>query len=218
MPDKTPRVCNSAGHGLGSRTAGQVDPGADVLAPYSSEASVVLSFVKRLDRDCAVLFANTPGAYHMLRNAGAFYKADDEAYAHACDLFQEFHTNAAAKRPKRDSKKVGVEVYYEDAADAGYAEKMAAAISKASGLPNRGARYRGDLAVLNPHPGMTQVLVELFFGTDADDVAAWTAHSEDVELAVLNVMLAKWGWRPVKSLPRKWSLAYRAIYRARRWA
>lgn len=218
--DKTPRICVSAGHGLSSRVKGAVDPGADVLAPYGSESDVVLALSRRLDKDFAVLFNGVPGAFHMLRNSGVFYKADDEAYANACDTFIEFHTNAAKVSKKPDGKKVGTEVLYHDVRDRPFAVVMSAAVAKALRLPDRGAKQRTDLSVLAPKPRMAQILVELFFGSDADDVAAWEKHRLAAELAIVNVCLDRWGWRRVKSLPRKWTRVNRwkrAWYAARRY-
>lgn len=211
--DPSPRVCASTGHGLGSRDAGKTDPGAGVVTSSSSEADVVLAFTRLLDADFAALFAGRPGAYHMLRNAGPYFRADDEAAAHACDLFLELHTNAAKSSPKRDKREVGVEVFYEDPSDAAFARGLSADIAHAVGFPDRGGKRTTGLAVLAPHRGMTQVLVELFFGSDADDVAAFRAHRDDMELAIVNRCLGHWGWRKVKKLPRTWKLSSKAFYR-----
>lgn len=218
MPDKTPRVCTSAGHGIGSRQPGQVDPGAEFVNSPSTEADVTLTIAKHLDADYSVLFEKLPGSYHMLRNGGVYYRADDEAYAHACDIFDEIHTDATTLHPKADGKKVGTSVLYEDIHDKAYAEKMSHDVAAALRLPNRGASHRPDLAVLNPHPGMKQVIIEVMFGTDADDVAAYRTHREAMEIAILNVNLDHWGMRRIKSLPRKWSPIFRAWYRARRFS
>lgn len=211
--DKTPRICISAGHGLGSRATGKMDSGAGIVTSSASEAEVTLAFSKRLNADFAALFAGRPGAFHMLRDTGVFYKADDDAARNACDTFIEIHTNAGAGKAKKDGREIGVEVFYEDTKDATFAKAMQRRLVAASGLPDRGAKRTTNLAVLQPHSGMRQVLVELFFGSDADDVAAYRAHHEAMELAIVNTCLATWGWREVKKLPRTWKPSSAAFYR-----
>lgn len=214
--NKSPEVMLSAGHGMSSRVKGQVDPGVGTVSG-STEAAIALAMCRRLTADLRVVFAKSNGSVH-LRDAGAFYRADDEAYALGCDTFLEFHTNATKPSPKPDGKTVGVEALFEDYADRPLAEDIATAIARAGHLTNRHARRRTDLAVLDPKPGMAQVLVELFFGSDADDMAKWRTYHEAIELAVLNVLLAQWGWRGVRSLPRRWSWTMKVRYRATRWS
>lgn len=215
--DKTPRIAISAGHGMSSRTPGRVDPGAGIVGSDKSEADVALGFAKRLNADYAVLFAGLPGSHHMLINETPYYKADDIAASRACDTFLEIHTNSTKAAPKRDGKAVGVEVLYERSK--ALATALSAAIATALGLPNRGAKYRSNLAALNPHSGMASALIELLFGSDADDVAAWRKHHTRAEIAVLNVTLRRWGMREIKSgvPPRKWGAVRRAFYRRNRF-
>lgn len=213
MPDRTPRVCLSAGHGLSSRAPGATDPGARIVNAKATEADVVLAFAKQLDADFAVLFRDRPAA-HFLRDGGVYHDADDYAAAHACDLFVELHTDATPKvQAKPDGKKRGGMVIYEAPASRKFASNMAHVLAEASGLPFRPV-LRTDLAVLTPHSGMVAVLVELMTGTDADDVNAWGHGArEKLELAILNCMLGKWGWRRVNSLPRTWGWLKRRTYR-----
>lgn len=209
--NKSPRICISAGHGKGSRGAG-TDPGADVLGA-GTEADYTLALAKHLDADFARIFAGHPGAYHMLRDAGPYYTAEDDAAKHACDVFIELHTNAAGVSKKQDKRTIGAEVLYRDGKDAAFARGLCEDIAKAADIRDRGAKKRTDLAVLNPHPGMVQALAELFFGSDADDVAHYNAHRDAVELAIVNRCLGHWGWRKVTKLPRTWGAASRAFYR-----
>ena len=217
--DKDPRITNSAGHGLSSRVSGQVDPGAEVVNTPGTEADAVLRFTLDMDANYRVLFAGRKHSAHVVANTGRYYLADNKAVQYHCDTFNEFHTDAAKKSRTKDGKKYGVSVLYEDPKDAGYAKRLSAAIAEASGLPDRGAKYRTNLAVLTPHSGMRQVIIELFFGTDADDVAAFKAHRDAVEVAILNVNLREWGWRTIKMPipPRKWGRVKRLFYRARRF-
>lgn len=204
--DRTPRDCISAGHGLGSRTPGKVDPG-NVAGPIT-EAKFTRILSVNLYNDLRVLYAKHPGAYVYFRDAGPYYSADDEAAARECEVFVELHTDAAASKAAR-----GCTVFYEDPKDAEFAAKVADRLSRALGIPNRGARRRTDLAVLDPKPGMTQVLVEVLFASSPKDNLAWKLRRLIGERALLNCILEFHGWRRVHTLPRTWTAYQVKAYR-----
>lgn len=206
--DKTPRVCWSAGHGLGSRVAGRIDPGANIVGDRVDEWAVVRQLAINLNADCEVLFAKLPGSLTMVRDAGPYFRADDDAARHLCDTFVELHVDSSTNKRAN-----GTSVYFEDPRDKPLAVELSARVSEALTTRNRGAQSRDDLAVLNPHPGMEQVLVELFMGSNAGDVAKWREHHIAAELAILNTYLRKIGARQVKSVPRGWSRAQKMAYR-----
>ena len=198
-----PRICISAGHGLSSRVAGQVDPGADMVTSKNDEADFALTFSKWLVADLKSLVRWRGEVF--LRDAGPYAAADDFAAKNACDLFIEMHLNSGGG--------TGTEVIYEDSKDRGFATYLSADIAAALGLRDRGAKRRTDLAVLTPHAGMVQVLVEMFFADKKSDVNAYRDHAEKVELAIVNRILRHYGWNTVKSLPRTWGRAKRLAYK-----
>ena len=207
MPDSHPRVCISAGHGLGSRKDGQVDPGANVAGMDYEEADVTLSVAKSVYRDFARLFAVKGRGYVFLRDEGRFYLADDDAVKRACDVFVELHTDAASKSA------TGTSCLYEAQSDKPLAVDMATRVSVALGTVNRGAKNRTDLAVLNPHRHITQVLLEMFFGTNPNDVAKYRAHRDALVLAIVNSILHGRGWNPLRKRPSKMTKAALRLYK-----
>jgi len=205
--DRHPRLCLSAGHGEGSRHAGQSDPGADVKydgRPDLTEDDYTLAMAKSVYADLHGLFVHN-GGYVMLRNSGVYYRADDEAVLHGCDLFLEIHTNSGGGH--------GTEALYESASGRAFAESLAHRVSSALGITDRGAKHRTDLAVLTPHSGMVSGLVELWFGDSKGDVAAHHAHRDAEVLAIVNAILHHYGWTEVKSRPSKWTTAERMAYK-----
>lgn len=197
------RICFSAGHGLGSRAPGRTDPGAQ--AHGIDEADFTRSLCIRLAHDFAAL-----GYWTMLRDGGHYSLADDDAAKAMCDVFVEIHLNAANKTAH------GTETLIHGNAPAG-SSKLANAIQtrlvRALGTRDRGVRQRSDLAVLKPHKGMKACLVEVFFLTSQTDLAKWRTNGNRGELAIVNGILASQGKRTVRSLPRKWGKAHRAIAR-----
>lgn len=85
------------------------------------------------------------------------------------------HFNAAAKATKGA---LGTEVLYAKSDMQKLAITMSAAISKASGLRNRGAKRRNDLAFLNTLP--QAILIEVCFVNSTEDVARYQRHFEAI--------------------------------------
>lgn len=189
-----PRICFSAGHGLGSRAPGKSDPGAVALG--REEDDFTLRVCSRLADD----FANL-GWPTLLRDTGAYYAADDDASRWDADILVELHLNAGA------AKANGTETLVNSGAPAGTVKLAKAVQSRlvaALGTTDRGVRTRNDLAVLKPHKGMLAILVEGFFITNASDVAKWKRGYLKAELAIVNGILVGTGRKPVGSLPRTW--------------
>ena len=209
MPDSYPRVCVSAGHGLGSRKPKQTDPGASIKPSTLgiSEADVTLSVAKSVYRDIDRLFRAKGRGAAYLRDEGAFYLADDYAVAKRCDVFVELHTDAAGKTAH------GSTALYESARAHDLAVDMVGAVSKALGTTNRGAKKRTDLAVLNPHGTMRQVLLEMFFGTNSTDVAKYRAHRDALVLAIVNSILHDRGWKRLRKRPSKMTRLALRLYK-----
>lgn len=193
--DKYPRIAISAGHGLSSRKPGAFDPGA--VAYDRREAVAVYNLAKRIVADLRVL--GRYGAEVMFRDAGYFASADDEAAKWGADVFVELHFNAG---PATAS---GVETLHHPASTARLATLIHKRLVPAIGIKDRGVRVREDLAVLRPHQRMAAALVEVAFISSKHDMAYYLENRDDVERAILNGILEYVGWKPVKSLPRKWS-------------
>jgi len=189
------KIAISAGHGLGSRVAGKIDPGA--VGNGYKEYSVVLGMAKRLGNDYAAL-----GWQTLVRDQGYFSSADDDAAKWGADLFLELHLNAAANPSAH-----GVECLVgknPSAHEARWAKALCSGVSNVSGITNRGVKVRSDLAVLRQW-GMHSVLLELAFVTSTSDMKKFQASVDAIELAIVNATLASIGRRPASMLPRKWS-------------
>lgn len=197
------RICFSAGHGLGSRKPGAVDPGA--VGSGIEEADFTRSFSKRLALDFSAL-----GHWVMLRDSGHYAGADDDAARAMCDVFIEIHLNAGPKAAN------GTETLVHPSAPKGsfdLARRINDGLVRALTTRDRGVKTRADLAVLKPHAGMKACLVEVFFITSKEDFSKWQKNPAAAELAVVNAILVSEGKKPVKSLPRRWGRIRRAIAR-----
>lgn len=197
------KVCISAGHGISSRTPGKVDSGA-VGSGYR-EATVVLGMAKRLGQDFAVL-----GWPTLVRDSGYYANADNDAAAFGAQAFIELHMNAAS------ASATGVEVLVGPNAsrrEYALAQAIADSVSREAGIRNRGVKVRTDLAVLSQYPSMDSVLAELAFVSNVGDMRAYQAHVDSIELGIVNAVLVTYGYRAIKSLPRKWSTAWAMVKR-----
>jgi N-acetylmuramoyl-L-alanine amidase len=198
-----PYICWSAGHGFESRADDQTDPGANVVTSKNDENDFALNMAKSLHADCKVLFGYGRRGHSMVRNGGRYYRADDDALKAGADYFIELHLNAGGG--------TGTEALYLDPRDKPFAANLSSAVAHALGLRDRGAKQRA-LAVLETHEGMRQVLLELFFDS-RQDVVAHRRHRDAEVLAILNVCLKAWGWKPIKTRPTTWGRWRRHWYK-----
>ena len=98
----------------------------------------------------------------------------------------------------------GVEVLYRGAAMRPLARAVAATIARELGIPNRGAKQRTNLAVLNAFPN-NAILIEWAFMTNAADMNAWRARRVRAVDAVARTIAANTGGRtsaPAPAAPR----------------
>jgi len=98
-----------------------------------------------------------------------------------CELAVSVHFNAY----DTTSKPMGVECLY--LTQQALAARMSAAIAKATGLPDRGAKYRSDLAFLNGTDAPA-ILIETCFVDSSADAQAYTAKFDRVCEAIANVI------------------------------
>lgn len=203
--DKYPRICISAGHGAGSRGAGS-DPGAQVVKYDGTEDDLVLNAAKSVVHDLKILFAAKKRGKVFLRDSGWYYLADDFAVNNECDVFVELHTDSAGLAS-------GTAVLFNTDYSEAFADGMARRVSTALHIRNRGAVHRDNLAVLSPHKGMKQILIELFVGSNPYDVAHWKTYRDAAILAIVNGILVNRGWKPLTKRPSKMSKLALAAYR-----
>lgn len=94
------------------------------------------------------------------------------------------HFNASSGRVQ---KGIGTEVLYYDALT--LAATMSKEISNASGLKNRGAKQRQDLAFLR-ETKMPAILIEVCFVNSVEDVQRYEQHFEAICMAIASVLAA----------------------------
>ena len=87
--------------------------------------------------------------------------------------------------PGKSNRGIGTEVLYVNPVVKGIAEQLSDAIAKATGLKNRGAKRRGNLAFLN---GTTKkaLLIEVCFVNDSVDVALYRRDFDKICRAIAN--------------------------------
>lgn len=170
------KLALDAGHGMGSRNAGQLDPGAvsaglresDIALQWCVSGEFLLE-PKGIDvvltrRDAVT---NTPVS-----------KRDDIAKAAGCNRFISIHCNAAT------GTATGVEAFYRDSADKAFAEIVLGCLVEATGLRNRGLKSENEsqhsrLAVLDFGP--PACLIEIGFIDNPKDRAVITSRETRVK-------------------------------------
>jgi hypothetical protein len=95
----------------------------------------------------------------------------------------------------------GVEVLYRGAAMLPLARAVSATIARELGIPNRGARHRSNLGVLNAFPN-NAILIEWAFMTNAADMNAWRARrTRAVDAAARTIAVNTGGRTNVPAVP-----------------
>ncbi|MGM7722129.1 N-acetylmuramoyl-L-alanine amidase [Metabacillus sp. Hm71] len=102
------------------------------------------------------------------------------------DLDVSVHLNAASET--NDPR--GAEVLYVSESGKVIAEKVAAAIAKASGLKNRGAKKRTNLGFLNGTK-KTAILIEVCFVDSKADVVLYKSKFDEICKAIAETILGK---------------------------
>lgn len=195
-----PRVVISAGHGMGSRLPGQFDPGA------KDEAVRVKELASNIVADLRAL--SHRGMWADFRDRGFFAHADDEAAKDGAHVFLEIHLDAF------NGKAHGTTTFVSNTAtksEKRLATLIQSAIVDAIGTVDRGVKAE-NFAVLTPHAHMASVLSEAYFVDNDFDRAKADKNTKALELAYLNAILDYFGWRRVKTLPRKWKAIRKARY------
>ena len=171
--EKPVKILLIAGHGAG-------DPGA-VCGKYK-EADETRMLVRSLVTELSRYGADV-STYPLLRDAFADYKAGALVLPEA-DFVLEVHFNAFATDPG-DGKTKGVECYVTTTEkNMAPAEAICRAVA-ALGFTNRGVKQK-NYAVLSRAKavGATAALLETCFLDDADDMALYEKHREQVAAAI----------------------------------
>lgn len=153
------RIAIDAGHGMGNRTPGLLDPGA--CAGGVREADVALAYALALNAALtAVGMPTWLTRESNLEPTPVSTRAMMAARA-GCTVFVSLHLNAAESTAAR-----GLEVLYRAPKDLPLARELQRRLAAFTGFVNRGTKMRTDLAVLKFAPGPA-VLIELGFITNA---------------------------------------------------
>lgn len=132
------KICIDPGHGMSNRTPGVYDPGAVNPITKAEESDIVFAWAVTLK---TVLFdAGIP--FYMTRvdegSEAPLINRVRQAQLEGCTHFVSLHCNAGSRTAS------GSEVYWRDdndgADDKQFALMCLSAITKATGLPNRGLR------------------------------------------------------------------------------
>lgn len=184
----TSNICVDPGHGMSNRKIGLYDPGAvhqESDAKFE-EATIALQYGLTLrselsGRGLKVFMTRDDAEDHapVVQRAANAQKA-------GCDFFVSIHLNAF----EADSAK-GVEVLYRATANKALATKLSKALSIASGIKDRGAKLREELAVLS-FSGGPALLIELgFIGNDGDrEILLNPAMRQNLCRVIADVILA----------------------------
>jgi N-acetylmuramoyl-L-alanine amidase len=158
------KVCIDPGHGMSNRQIGVFDPGATHLENgfLFKEADIVLRYGLALKdalraRATEVFMTRDDNTDHAPVGRRA-----TNASAAGCDALVSLHLNDAEAEQAN-----GLEVLYRGEDDKPLAQMLAKSLAEVTGMKNRGAKQRTDLAVLK-FPGLA-VLIELgFIANDGD--------------------------------------------------
>lgn len=118
-----------------------------------------------------------------LNNLVAHHNKDTNA------LIVSYHLNCSAGVTKNG---IGTEVCHKT--QTALASKMSAAIAKAGGFINRGAKYRNDLAVLN-RTVEPAILLETFFVNSEKDVELYRKNFDAICYAIATVLAEHIGYK-----------------------
>lgn len=168
----------SSGHSLKVRGAGSY---IDEVNEARKVVDKVASFMKDIGVPVETFHDNTSTTQSV--NLRTIVKAHNSKKR---SLHTSVHFNAASKT----TSPRGVEVLYLGEANRAIAEKVSAAISKVSGLKNRGAKQRKDLYFLNSTIGPA-ILIEVCFVDSKADTDIYKAKFNDICKAIAESITGK---------------------------
>lgn len=158
------KVCVDAGHGMSNRTPGIYDPGAVHREEgiLFREADITLAYARELDSELRLQGAQTFMSRSKFSDAAPIGLRVPAAVRAGCSTFVSLHLNDFD-----DDRANGLEVLFNGARSHRLALDLQTSLCSLTGMKNRGAKPRDDLAVLR-FPGIA-VLIELgFIANDSD--------------------------------------------------
>lgn len=154
-------VCIDAGHGMGNREWGKFDPGA-VADDGTREADLALAMAYVLRDECARRgWSSMMTRKDNAENAGLGWRVS-RARSIGAECIVSLHCNSV-----EDKRAHGAETLYRD--HQWVAEAVQRELVKATGMRNRGAKLRTDLAILKYE--RPAIMVEPGFLSNAADRA-----------------------------------------------
>lgn len=198
------KIFISSGHGKHIRgAAGPAPWGLDEV----NEARRVTERVAEYLRDAGVQAAtfHDDTSHDQQTNLSTIVKAHNSSGAH--DLDCSIHFNAYEKT---ETKKMGVECLYISQED--LAARVSAAMAAAANLPNRGAKYRGDLYFLN-NTKEPAILVETLFCDAKPDCDSFRANFEDICRSLAQTIAGKAQAAPPAEAPVEVPGAAEALFK-----
>ena len=166
------KVVISSGHGL------HVKGAVNLIDEVTEARKVVDKVVRHLEARCAqVLWFHDNESKNQAQNLNTIVSFHNSQVR---DLDVSVHFNASGGAGH------GVEVLY--LTEEALASKVAKDISDASGLKNRGAKKRTDLAFLN-NTKKPAILIEVCFTDNANDVMLYQEYFDEICKAIADVFL-----------------------------
>jgi len=172
------RIAISTGHGLHIRGASGPSPwGLDEVNEARRVMPVLADYLQKAGHEVVLQF-NDDVSTSQNENLERIVSAHNSAPSH--DLDVSIHFNAYIETKSG----MGCEVEYLSTQD--LASRVSSAISKASGMINRGARYRTDLYFLN-HTRAPAILLEIAFVDSETDAMLYQKYFDEICRAIARV-------------------------------
>jgi N-acetylmuramoyl-L-alanine amidase len=175
------RIAISAGHALKVRGAAGPQPwGLDEVNEARRIMPEIANYLDKLGHDVETWADDVSTTQNENLNRICNWHNEESFSGNGHDLDISIHLNAYIET----SAAMGCEVEYLTQKD--LADRISAAISNASGLINRGARYRTDLFVLN-NTVAPCVLLECCFVDSKCDADLWRKYFDPIARAIAMV-------------------------------
>lgn len=158
------KICIDAGHGMSNRTPGIYDPGAVHREEgiLFREADIALAYARDLDSELRAQGAETFLTRSKFSDAAPIGLRAASAVRAGCDKLVSLHLNDFD-----DDRANGLEVLFNGAHSHHLATTLQSNLVHVTGMKNRGAKQRDDLAILRFLS--VAVLIELgFIANDSD--------------------------------------------------
>ncbi len=158
------KICVDAGHGMSNRTPGIYDPGAvhREEGVLFREADIVLAYARDLDAELRSQGASTFLTRAKFSDAAPIGLRVPAAVRAGCHSLVSLHLNDFD-----DDRANGLEVLFNGARSHRLALDLQASLCALTGMKNRGAKQRDDLAILR-FSGPAALIELGFIANDGD--------------------------------------------------